>query len=404
MRPDGVPACDSAAGSPAAAAANMAAGPLFSESNCPCAATCDVAAMLDATKPWGGGRPKLRSRWRCSCSAWDWERAIRDAAVRPEAAAATTAGGATEPAACAVPRDESLRSLVASCASMFRRVSVGPSGSEGLGCGTAAGACTTTGRSSSIGAAALPRAAARLSEADRGADRLPAAFAFGTEPCVDEAELPCDLDTGPRATFSAMGGGTPRCVAEERDPDDEAASRNVTSDPVDDWELGRLASAGRLLDADELATNFLADPVPDFLSDLVGGGRGRISWPATAVLPDEPSSSFLASSSDAWGDMKRAVGRGPEADGPLGFFRMECVGGGFADDEVLSFFGGGDASASPSSLPSCSPCRSRPLACFLSFSRRPSSSCWLRRGVCEICVSRKFHRHPKKKRREIKGR
>ena len=49
--------------------------------------------------------------------------------------------------------------------------------------------------------------------------------------------------------------------------------------------------------------------------------------------------------------MKRAVGRGPDAEGPLGFFKMECFGGGFDDDDDVRSLVGRDGSLS-SSMPS----------------------------------------------------
>jgi hypothetical protein len=54
-----------------------------------------------------------------------------------------------------------------------------------------------------------------------------------------------------------------------------------------------------------------------------------------AVLPEEGISS---SSADSWGDTKRAVGRGPDDDGPRAFFKIGWVGGGFEalEDSVLN--------------------------------------------------------------------
>ncbi len=71
-------------------------------------------------------------------------------------------------------------------------------------------------------------------------------------------------------------------------------------------------------------------------SGLVNGGSGGggISKDVTIVLPDETSSSFVSSLSDAGGETNRAVGRGPEADGPLDFFRIGCGGGGLDDEGV----------------------------------------------------------------------
>lgn len=49
------------------------------------------------------------------------------------------------------------------------------------------------------------------------------------------------------------------------------------------------------------------------------------------MLPDEARSPSLLSSSDPGGETNRAVGRGPEFEGPLGFFKMGC--GCFVEDD-----------------------------------------------------------------------
>lgn len=46
-----------------------------------------------------------------------------------------------------------------------------------------------------------------------------------------------------------------------------------------------------------------------------------IAWVGVAVPLPFP---LLSSTSDPGGDTNRAVGRGPEAEGPLGFFRIGC--------------------------------------------------------------------------------
>jgi len=48
--------------------------------------------------------------------------------------------------------------------------------------------------------------------------------------------------------------------------------------------------------------------------------------------------------------MKRAVGRGPDVEGPRGFFKMEWLGGGLADDDVRSSLGPVEPLSSSSSL------------------------------------------------------
>lgn len=179
------------------------------------------------------------------------------------------------------------------------------------------------------------------------AGRFPAALALKVEASwsVEEPELPCDFGVPdlPEASTTEV---KPRCVVELRDPEGDI------SDPVaDDCELGLRGIAGRRLEVDELATNFLLPGATTFFSTL--GGTTRISAPPVAVLPDDTSwPSLLASSSDPRGEMNRAVGRGPDAEGPLGFFNIEAGGGGLEDDGVCPVRGCGDGDSSSSS-PSC---------------------------------------------------
>lgn len=94
----------------------------------------------------------------------------------------------------------------------------------------------------------------------------------------------------------------------------------------EDCELFFLGSTGLLLAAAVDATNFLPW---DFFFD--GDATGcRISNPGVTVLADEGALSFSPSSSDGCGDTKRAVGRAPDVEGPLGFFKIGCDGGGLA--------------------------------------------------------------------------
>lgn len=95
----------------------------------------------------------------------------------------------------------------------------------------------------------------------------------------------------------------------------------------------RRGIAGLLLEAVE-ATNpavffFGVVWVVFLLSSLAVELVERLESPLlfTAVLPDEAGSLSLlslASPSDPGGDTNRAVGRGPEFEGPLGFFKMGC--------------------------------------------------------------------------------
>ena len=66
-----------------------------------------------------------------------------------------------------------------------------------------------------------------------------------------------------------------------------------------------------------------------------------------AGLVDTASALWIASSLVVGGDANRAVGRGPDAEGPLDFFRMGCDGGGLEDDGVnpLLLSNGTDPSA-----------------------------------------------------------
>lgn len=96
--------------------------------------------------------------------------------------------------------------------------------------------------------------------------------------------------------------------------------------------------------------------------------EGRISDKGVTVLPDETISESLPSScsssfADSCGETNRAVGRGPEDDGPLDFFKMGWAGGGlealedmlfspllsFAEDEALGTGIGEGSSSLPGS-------------------------------------------------------
>jgi hypothetical protein len=134
-------------------------------------------------------------------------------------------------------------------------------------------------------------------------------------------------------------GDTARCVNELFEPATETDSRDPTSgslEVVDDCELIRRGITGRLLAVEAPATNFLVDPVAFFLA---GEGAGlRNSRPVAAVLPDDTIwLSGSSSSADSGGDTNRAVGLGPDDEGPLAFFRMGCEGRGFEAEETWLF-------------------------------------------------------------------
>lgn len=65
-----------------------------------------------------------------------------------------------------------------------------------------------------------------------------------------------------------------------------------------------------------------------------GRGGGGISDAVIAVLPEDTSPSLISSSSEPGGETNRAVGRGPDAEGPRDFFSIGWGGGGLEDDGV----------------------------------------------------------------------
>lgn len=132
-------------------------------------------------------------------------------------------------------------------------------------------------------------------------------------------------------------------------------SRDATSepaDPVDDCELCRRGSTGRLLEVVVEATNFL--PVGSFFSGLAGDldldaaaaaaaarfSRFLVEVSGCFTLPFCCELLFWAevSSSESGTSTNLAVGRGPEFEGPLGFFKIGWAGGG-RDDEGVRFAG-----------------------------------------------------------------
>jgi len=82
--------------------------------------------------------------------------------------------------------------------------------------------------------------------------------------------------------------------AENRDPDEDMVSRDPTSEPGDECELGLLPNTGRLF---EPATNFLV-PAADFLSGF--DAEMSLLSAATVVavaLPDDSTSPSIPPSS-----------------------------------------------------------------------------------------------------------
>lgn len=68
-----------------------------------------------------------------------------------------------------------------------------------------------------------------------------------------------------------------------------------------------------------------------------GSGGGSISEEVAAVPVETPLLAKAATSTDPGGDTKRAVGRGPDAEGPLDFFKMGWGGGGLEEEGVSDF-------------------------------------------------------------------
>lgn len=156
--------------------------------------------------------------------------------------------------------------------------------------------------------------------------RLPAALALNLG-------LPLDL-AGVFAGRSPRVGDPKSCGVEEPlELDDEDLTLDPLSEVAEVCELAFLGSTGRRLAAPVATTNLF--PCTFFFGGEAVGSR--ISSAGVTVLPDEAVSlSLSSSSSDGWGETKRAVGRGPDDEGPLGFFRIGCGGGGFAALEERS--------------------------------------------------------------------
>lgn len=209
------------------------------------------------------------------------------------------------------------------------------------------------------------------------AGRFPAALALipGSLVCGDD-------EPGPSSCEEV---GVDRLDPERFEAVTNPATRGPESDPVDDCELGLRTITGFLLDTAVFATIFL--PVVALLSPLAdetdgggpisapgvtgvgaagigstagdsvdfakgdavlgalasccfareGRGGGGIATAAAVGLVDTTSASWIASSPAVGGEANRAVGRGPDAEGPLDFFRMGCDGGGLVDDGVSPF-------------------------------------------------------------------
>lgn len=126
------------------------------------------------------------------------------------------------------------------------------------------------------------------------------------------------------------------------DDEDELPSLDPISDPAvaEDCELWRRGMAGRRLEAVD------ATKAPAFFFGAVAGGflRSSLVVEISGALASAPlggaacaSPGDDSSSSDSGGETNRAVGRGPDVEGPLGFFKMGCEGGGLLDEGWYGF-------------------------------------------------------------------
>jgi hypothetical protein len=174
--------------------------------------------------------------------------------------------------------------------------------------------------------------------AGRAAGRLPAALALSRSPLSCVVELTALLGF---SDIGETGRWDPSCLELKG----TLLSLGPTSDPaVEFCELCRRGMAGRRLDADEAtkaADFFLGVPPVDFLGfsfaldplescfKSVTALVGVLSEVANSLSP------ISSSPSDLGGDANLAVGRGPDVEGPLGFFRIGCAGGGLDEDDGI---------------------------------------------------------------------
>lgn len=158
--------------------------------------------------------------------------------------------------------------------------------------------------------------------------RFPNAFALGSAGSCEPTVAVCSPP-------SAIGEGARKGVPEPLELPDDGPSFDPESDVTEDCELFFLGNTGLLFAAAVEATIFLAC---DFFLDgeATFGTCCRISNAGVMVLVEEGALLLSPSSSDGCGDTKRAVGRGPDVEGPLGFFKIGCDAGGLAALEERS--------------------------------------------------------------------
>lgn len=217
-------------------------------------------------------------------------------------------------------------------------------------------------------------------------DRLPFAGRFPAALALIPASLACD-DDDPGPDDCCEPDGVIVVVVVFFDPERfgtvaEPATRWPVSDPVDDCELSLRGITGRLLDPTTMRLPVLVAALSALtgetkggggggmsVSDRAGSGLGRvgfldggggvsvadegaavcldlaaegsggggISEVVAGLLVGASSPAQMASSYEAGGEANRAVGRGPDVDGPLVFFRIECAGCGASAEGTGSF-------------------------------------------------------------------
>lgn len=131
--------------------------------------------------------------------------------------------------------------------------------------------------------------------------------------------------------------GTEVCGPSYLIPEEVPDSRLTFSDaPFDDCELDLRGIAGLLLDAEEatkvvgfflffiIGPLLLSSRIVEVLESLELTLSAAASRFKTVLDSVSVSVAISSSASESGGDANRAVGRGPEAEGPLGFFRIGC--------------------------------------------------------------------------------
>lgn len=169
------------------------------------------------------------------------------------------------------------------------------------------------------------------------AGRLPAAFSLRRGVgLADAGDLAAVLTPSTMGETERSGVADPRLPPDEGEPPSREEDALFMSEVVGTaaCELVLRTTAGLLLAEAVEATNFLGVAGFFLEGDMMGA---RFSYEGVTVLPDETMLASSSSISESGGDTNRAVGRGPEVDGPRGFLRIGWEGGGLAalDEELL---------------------------------------------------------------------